>query len=78
MRAIALFYEPDVLLLDEPTNHMNLDSIQSIESALKEYSCTLIIVSHDKIFIENIVAKVWEIFETYENVYELKELIEFR
>lgn len=78
MRAIALFYEPDVLLLDEPTNHMNLDSIQAIESALKEYSCTLIIVSHDKIFIENIVAKVWEIFETYENVYELKELIEFR
>lgn len=74
--AKALLDNINLIVLDEPTNHMDIDSIQAIESALKEYNCTLIIISHDKIFIENIAAKVWEIFETYENVYELKELIE--
>ncbi len=55
--AIALFLEPDILLLDEPTNHLDIDSIESIEQALKEYKNTLVVVSHDKTFIKNIKAR---------------------
>jgi ATPase subunit of ABC transporter with duplicated ATPase domains len=45
---------PQLLILDEPTNHLDLESIVSIESALKHYQGAIIIISHDEKFIENI------------------------
>jgi len=47
-------HPPQLLILDEPTNHLDLHSIKSIESALNNYQGTLIIISHDTIFLENI------------------------
>lgn len=45
---------PQLLLLDEPTNHMDLESIRSIETALKNYQGAIMVISHDTIFLENI------------------------
>ena len=47
-------YPPQLLILDEPTNHLDLDSIASIESALRQYQGALIVISHDETFLNNI------------------------
>ena len=56
-----LLKKPSVLLLDEPTNHLDLVMIEWLEKYLKNYSGTVIIVSHDQIFIDNLVNKVIEL-----------------
>ena len=56
-----LLNKPSILLLDEPTNHLDLIMIEWLEKYLKSYSGTVILVSHDQIFIDNIVNKVLEI-----------------
>jgi len=48
---------PQLLILDEPTNHLDLDSVQSVESALKNYQGAMLVVSHDERFLENIDIK---------------------
>jgi ATPase subunit of ABC transporter with duplicated ATPase domains len=73
--AKALLDNIQLIILDEPTNHMDIDSIQSLEQALKEYQNTLIVVSHDKAFIKNINAKVYSITKGIDDFYELKEQI---
>lgn len=72
--AKALLDNIQFIILDEPTNHMDIDSIESIEHALKEYQNTLIVVSHDKTFIKNIKARVYTITKGIDDFYELKEL----
>jgi ATPase subunit of ABC transporter with duplicated ATPase domains len=47
----GLLESPSLIILDEPTNHMDLDSIISLETALKEYNGTMIVISHDKPFL---------------------------
>lgn len=59
--AKLLLQKPDLLLLDEPTNHLDLSTIIWLEGYLRNYSQALIIVSHDQMFIDNIVDKVWDI-----------------
>ncbi len=59
--AKAILSEPDVLLLDEPTNHLDLRSIEWLEGYTKEYRGTILIVSHDRYFLDNVVSKIIEI-----------------
>ena len=56
-----LLTKPDILLLDEPTNHLDLPSISWLETYLKNYQGSVIIVSHDRYFLDKIVTKVIEI-----------------
>ena len=59
--AKLLLEEPDIILLDEPTNHLDLRSIEWLESYLLNYKGAVIIVSHDRYFLDKIVSKVIDI-----------------
>ena len=59
--AKLLVRNPEVLLLDEPTNHLDLESVKWLESFLRGYSGTVIVVSHDRAFMDNMVDRVAEI-----------------
>lgn len=56
-----LLSKPDVLLLDEPTNHLDITTIEWLEGYLKNYPKAVVIVSHDRMFLDKIVNKVYEI-----------------
>lgn len=64
-----LLSKPDVILLDEPTNHLDLNSIKWLETFLINYSGAVIIVSHDRYFIDRIVTKIVEIENNHTSVY---------
>lgn len=53
--------KPDILLLDEPTNHLDIRAIEWLEKYLKNYKKTVVVVSHDRMFLDRIVNKVYEI-----------------
>jgi ATP-binding cassette subfamily F protein 3 len=53
--AALLFSRPDVLLLDEPSNHLDLEAVMWLEEFLKTYSATIVVVSHERDFLNNIV-----------------------
>lgn len=59
--AKLLLSKPDILLLDEPTNHLDLDTIQWLEGYLKKYPRSVVIVSHDRYFLDEVVSEVYEI-----------------
>lgn len=59
--AKLLVGRPDILLLDEPTNHLDIGSIEWLETYLKNYKGAVLIVSHDRFFLDRIVSKVIEI-----------------
>jgi ABC transport system ATP-binding/permease protein len=59
--ARALVEMPDVLLLDEPTNHLDLDSIAWLEELLKEYQGSVILVTHDRAFLDNVCTQIVEL-----------------
>lgn len=69
MLAKMILQQPDILMLDEPTNHLDLPSIQWIEGYLRDYKGTLIIVSHDRYFLDNVVNKIAEIANRKITVY---------
>lgn len=56
-----LLSKPDLLMLDEPTNHLDIKTIEWLEDYLKNYKGALIIVSHDRMFINNIVSIIYDI-----------------
>ena len=60
--AKLLVQKPDILLLDEPTNHLDLASITWLEGFLRGYKGAVILVSHDRYFLDRIVTKVIEVF----------------
>ncbi len=73
--AQGLLKSPSLIILDEPTNHMDLESIQLLESALKEYEGALLFITHDKTFLENLSTKRW-IFQKSENQrYTVEEIL---
>ena len=59
--AKLLLQRPDVLLLDEPTNHLDIESIQWLESFLKQKANVVVLVSHDRAFIDNVTNRTIEI-----------------
>jgi ATP-binding cassette subfamily F protein 3 len=58
--AQLLLQSPDVLLLDEPTNHLDRQGVEWLENFLQEWEGTLIIVSHDRYFLDEVCDQVWE------------------
>jgi len=64
-----LLSKPDILLLDEPTNHLDMSTISWLEDYLRNYNRAVVIVSHDRMFIDRIVNKVYEITYGVVNSY---------
>jgi ATP-binding cassette, subfamily F, member 3 len=65
-----LMDQPDLLLLDEPTNHLDMDSIEWLESYLKAYKGVVIIISHDRYFLDHTVNKIVEIEDMESKTYK--------
>jgi ATP-binding cassette subfamily F protein 3 len=82
MLSKLLLEKPSLLMLDEPTNHLDLPSIEWVENYLRNYDGAVVIVSHDRIFLDNVVTKTVDVTNqqlvTYEGNYsfylEEKEL----
>ncbi len=77
--ARLLCSSPDLLLLDEPTNHLDMAAIEWLESYLKDYRGSLIVVSHDRSFLDSIVNRIWELEEnqlyTYRGNYSASRVM---
>jgi ATP-binding cassette subfamily F protein 3 len=58
--ARLLLEQPDLLLLDEPTNHLDLDAVEWLEQTLLEWPGSLVIVAHDRYFLDKVVTRIWE------------------
>ena len=70
--AKILVSEPDLLILDEPTNHLDINSIEWLESYLKDFPGGVLMVSHDRYFLDQCVNTIWELsygFEVYRGNY---------
>ncbi len=82
--AQALFGQPDIILLDEPTNHLDLDAVTWLEDFLMEYPGTVIVVSHDRYFLNNVCTHIVDIdynkiklyVGNYEFWYESSQLMQ--
>lgn len=72
--AKALLSEPDLLILDEPTNHLDADSVQWLQDHLSDYSKAILLVTHDRYFLDAISTKIIELdnhsLYTYEGNFE--------
>jgi len=72
--AKALLSEPDLLILDEPTNHLDADSVQWLQDHLSDYSKAILLVTHDRYFLDTISTKIIELdnhsLYTYEGNFE--------
>jgi ATP-binding cassette subfamily F protein 3 len=82
--AKMLLEAPSVLLLDEPTNHLDLDSLTWVEQFLKNYNGSMVIISHDRTFLDKVTETIWELsfgrIDIYKGNYSyfLKERAERR
>ncbi len=68
--ALLLLEKPDILLLDEPTNHLDIGTLRWLEQYLKGYRGTIILVSHDRYFLNETVTRIFEINHHRLSIYE--------
>ena len=68
--AVLLLSKPDILFLDEPTNHLDIGTLKWLEQYLKGYKGTIIVVSHDRYFLNETVTRIFEIENRKLNIYE--------
>lgn len=71
--AKLLLEKPDLLMLDEPSNHLDIDAVEWLERTIREWHGAVLIVSHDRYFLDNTVNTIWEMsptgIETYSGSY---------
>ncbi|TKI79462.1 ribosomal protection-like ABC-F family protein [Bacillus mycoides] len=67
--AYMLLQKPDLLLLDEPTNHLDLFAVEWLEQFLKEYTGTVMVISHDRYFLDEVVTKIFDLEDGEIHVY---------
>ena len=58
--ARLLLEKPDLLMLDEPTNHLDIEAVEWLEHTLDEWDGAVLIVSHDRYFLDHTVNTIWE------------------
>lgn len=68
--AKMLLQRPNILLLDEPTNHLDLQAINWLEKYIREYSGAVLVISHDRYFLDTIVNKIYYLDNTQLNIYD--------
>ncbi|MFW2491481.1 ABC-F family ATP-binding cassette domain-containing protein [Clostridium chromiireducens] len=64
-----LLLKPDILLLDEPTNHLDLEAIEWLEEYLKAYKGTVIVISHDRFFLDSVTTSTFQVINGHVNCY---------
>jgi len=73
MLAKLLLESPEVMLLDEPTNHLDIETTEWLEAFLKQHTGSVLIISHDRVFLDRVIHKIYElkqgIIETYHGNY---------
>ncbi|MCC5912285.1 MAG: ABC-F family ATP-binding cassette domain-containing protein [Clostridiaceae bacterium] len=71
--AKLLLTKPDILMLDEPTNHLDIEAVEWLEGFLKDYNGTILMISHDRYFLDQLVSRIMEIenhgLESYNGNY---------
>lgn len=65
-----LLARPDIMLLDEPTNHLDTESMEWLESYLKDYPGTIIVISHDRFFLDKIALQIAELSACHIHIYK--------
>ena len=64
-----LLLSPDILLLDEPTNHLDLEAIEWLEDYLKSYKGTILVISHDRFFLDSVTNRTFQVINGHVNCY---------
>jgi len=70
MLSVILLSRPDIMLLDEPTNHLDTESLEWLESWLKDYPGTIVTIAHDRVFLDKIVAVIAELANRQITLYK--------
>lgn len=66
---LILLQKPDLLLLDEPTNHLDIGAVEWLEDFLTEYEGTVVCISHDRYFLDNVITKVYDLEDGELTIY---------
>lgn len=67
--ARLLLERPDLLLLDEPTNHLDLEAVEWLENYLSSWAGAVVVVSHDRYFLDKVANRIWELFSNNLELY---------
>ncbi len=68
--SLLLLEEPDILLLDEPTNHLDIQSLEWLEEKLRRIKSTVLVISHDRLFLDRVTNKTLEIENAHAKLYQ--------
>ncbi len=66
---LILLQQPDLLLLDEPTNHLDIGAVEWLEEFLNDYNGTVLCISHDRYFLDNVITKVYDLEDGELTIY---------